>query len=341
MIVCGVMLVVTPRESRANLSFIFDPDPGTSQAAIDAFTEAGQLWSDRLADNITIRLQIGFSQLNFGILGETTLAFYAIEAPTYTDLKAALATHATSTDDLSAVAHLQPGPTYSRLINHTSDNPNGPGSAQTYVDSMDWVGLTLANAKALGFASPNTGVDGRIVFNSLYSFDFTHASIDAGSFDFVGAAAHEIGHVLGFTSGVDDIDNGNGQDAGSNFSSNMIDLFRFSAESVAAGTGFQDYAADTRNKYFSVDGGATAIAQFSTGVNNGDGSQASHWKDDQGIGIMDPSAAPGEQLNISNTDVRAMDVIGYTIVPEPSAAMFLGIAALWLGFGARRRPQLA
>lgn len=340
-LLCASILVAAPVAARANATFVFTPDPGTSQQAIDAFTQAGQIWSTYLADDITIRLQIGFSPLAFGVVGETTPVYYALEAPTYDDLRTALAADATSADDFSAVAHLQLGSSYSRLINHTSDNPNGANSAVPYVDSMNWVGLTLANAKALGFVDPHVGLDGRIVFSSLFAFDFTHDSIDPGSFDFVGAAVHEIGHVLGFISGVDDIDILNGSDPGTGFSSNMIDLFRFSAESIAAGPGIQDYTADTREKYFSVDGGATAIASFSTGVNYGDGRQASHWKDNQGLGIMDPTADTGEQLNISSTDLRAMDVIGYTIVPEPSAALLLGLGAIWIGFGTRCRARKA
>ena len=61
-------------------------------------------------------------------------------------------------------------------------------------------------------------------------------------------------------------------------------MFRYSAASFALGA--IDWTADTRNKYFSLDGGVTAGPLFSTGRNFGDGQQASHWKDSLGIGIM-------------------------------------------------------
>lgn len=50
-------------------------------------------------------------------------------------------------------------------------------------------------------------MDGSITFNSKRTFDFDPSNgITAGQFDFVGTATHEIGHVLGFISGVDILD---------------------------------------------------------------------------------------------------------------------------------------
>ena len=65
---------------------------------------------------------------------------------------------------------------------------------------------------------------------------------------------------------------------------------------------------------------------MATGVYNGDGDQASHWKDNMNLGIMDPTAAPGEVLNISENDLIAMDLIGWEVVPEPSTIILLLMA---------------
>src|SRR5205085_225814 len=100
------------------------------------------------------------------------------------------------------------------------------------------------------------------------------------------------------------------------------------------------WTADNTDKYFSVDGGATPIAAFSNGTNFGDGFEASHWKDNLGLGLMDPTVAGGELLMFSANDLRAFDVIGYDLVPvpEPSSCLLagVGLAALRL---VNRRPR--
>jgi hypothetical protein len=89
------------------------------------------------------------------------------------------------------------------------------------------------------------------------------------------------------------------------------DLFRYSDSS--SDLGVIDLTTGKEEKYFSLDGGKTEIAQFSTGEFLGDGSQGSHWKDDLGIGIMDPTFAPGEIGNVSDTDLQLLDASGWTL----------------------------
>ena len=70
------------------------------------------------------------------------------------------------------------------------------------------------------------------------------------------------------------------------------------------------------NPYFSIDGGATNLANFASGAYtdfNGDGYQASHWKNGSGVGIMNPILGAGERKDISSLDLKAMDVIGWDI----------------------------
>ncbi len=154
-------------------------------------------------------------------------------------------------------------------------------------------------------------------------------------------ATHEIGHALGFVSGVDVLDyyRDGPYDEGQFTFITTTDLFRCSPDSRAAGADL-DWSADNRTKFFSLDRCATTLGTFSTGPDYGDGNQASHWTDNLGLGIMDPTASRAELLAISALDLAMFDVIGFDLVdvPEPgSIALFLlGAAGL---LGARRRKQ--
>ena len=91
--------------------------------------------------------------------------------------------------------------------------------------------------------------------------------------------------------------------------------------------------------YFSIDAGATNLATFATGRYNGDGDQASHWKDSLNLGQMDPTLGPAQLSPISNLDVQALDVIGYD-VPEPASLALLAAGAA-VTLLRRRKRKLA
>ena len=298
------------------LNFNLIPDASTPQYVVDAFGTAGAAWSSVLGNDITVNLGIGYTAMGSFTLGETSYNY--VQQP-YAAVTAALRAGATSADDLSAYSHLQSGDNYSRLINRTTDNPNGAGSATTYLNSLSPVSMTSPNARALGFATAGS-TDGSIRFNSGLPFDFNPADgITSGQYDFVGVAMHEIGHVLGFASIINQLEQQPGTAA--NLPATVLDLFRFSAASLQAGSGFIDTSSDTRPKYFSVDGGATAVAQFALGSTTG--YQADHWKEFTFTGLMDPQTFSGSLRRIRPTDLRAFDVIGYQVVPEPSAGLIL------------------
>ena len=295
LVACAVIAFNIPASA---LTFNFTPDPGTPANVTQGFDDAATLWSDIITDSVTINVDIGYEDLGPGILGGASSDRATFS---YSSVKTALTSDATSSDDSATVSNLQSGSTLNLMINRTTDSPHGSGSATPYLDNDGGTNnttmrLSRANAKALGLiGAADASRDADITFSDQFTWDFDPSDgITPGAFDFVGVAAHEIGHSLGFTSGVDILDTNAGSFPEDAFTwISTLDLFRFSTVSLAAGVGVIDWTANTTDKYLSFDGGTTKFVSFSTGKTFGDGQQASHFKDNLGLGIMDPTAAPG------------------------------------------------
>ncbi len=202
-------------------------------------------------------------------------------------------------------------------------------------------------------------LDGVILLSGLngtnvdWNYDFTRSSTPTNrSLDFLSTAIHEIAHVLGFVSGVDKpgwLNSQAGDKTGVSLyqksladriaNTTTLDLFRYS---TAAGVDINDlsYGSSGSDKFFSIDGGRTSIAKFSTGEDRslgGDGSQASHWKNQSNpVGIMSPTLDRGARVNISGIDLKALDVIGWDV-----DASGVNAAIDWSKLVAQAKQQLA
>jgi hypothetical protein len=313
-------------------TIVLNPTAGMDPLAQDGFRRAADYWESQFTDPVTVNLTIGFSALGSNILAQAGSSWVQIPVAS---VKSAMTFDVTSTSDVAAISHFPALSSGYFLSFLTQKDTEGGSTAvsldnDTLVDGPNWynnnafLDLTTANAKALGFSLTNPPLaDASITFSSAFSWDFDQSDgVGPGLQDFVGVAIHEIGHALGFVSGVDTVDYAISRqiDLDPYAIYSVLDLFRYSAAgtlNLAAGA----------EAYFSLDGGVTSLGGFSTGVEQGDGRQASHWKDNLGLGIMDPTANPAGQINTpSELDLLVFDVIGWdriSPVPEPGSVFGL------------------
>jgi hypothetical protein len=340
----GILLSIYPLKVSA-LNINLNPTAGMDPNAIAGFQSAANYWQSVLIDDADVNINIDFTALDPGVLGQassTTQSFSVF------DYFKALRNDATSPTDATATANLQTlseagGLTYATQIYNSETEAMEWGIDNDDSGNNRVLNLNTANIKALDPDLLGGNVDdpdASITFSSEFSWDFDNSDgIDAGKQDFVGVAIHEIGHSLGFTSGVDTVDYviDHPQSLENLRVWSGLDMFRYSAQ------GALDLSAGA-DSYLSIDGGETNLAPFSTGSSNGDGHQASHWKDNQitgiQLGIMDPTALPAGNANeVTDLDLQAFDIIGWDLapVPEPSTSLLIFATSLiWLG--KRKRP---
>ena len=366
-------------------------DVGGVEAGSEAYTGfsiAADFWGRRLTNNVTINLDVGFKQLGDRILGQTSSSSSVVPIEI---VQGQIAAVGNSQIDAIAAANL-PGlrpvaGDYGALDVITSGYklPSGEG-VDTRVRVLDsdlsgnntYLDTNNANLKALGFTGFGDSADGSIEFSNQYKFDFNPGDgIASDSIDFISVAIHEIGHALGFVSGVDIYDilgapkgplaedpdfallNLNDYAVAS-----VLDLYRYSDNPEGLGDGgvMLDWSVGG-NPFFSIDGqNPYQAGYFSTGDYNGDANQASHWKDNisgfASLGMMDPTVAYGQMGRVTSLDLAAFDAMGWNLdydaynsgrafttkeiylaaVPEPATWAML-IAGFFATGGAIRRRR--
>ncbi|NJR39303.1 MAG: hypothetical protein HC781_11400 [Leptolyngbyaceae cyanobacterium CSU_1_4] len=339
------------------VTFNFSYAPGVTLEQMTGFEIAGRIWSTYLKDDTTINVHAGMTDdMPLHVIGGALPGIMADQR--YETWRQKLDQDKLSADDHTATRNLN-----SERIQFTSLVDGAK------VDNNEELKLTRANAKALGMlGKTDTKLDGYVLLSNLtnesvrWSYDYQRGSAaPANTLDFLSTALHELGHILGFISGVDEsgwltqktqYDSDNIDDyyaslIGTLDNTAPLDLFRYSPDSV--GDNWIDLSVGG-NPFFSIDGGKTSLAQFATGRNTslgGNGYQASHWKGvGSSSGIMDPTLSIGERASLNALDLRAFDVIGWNLVSggintnlnlaalniqaKQSLAQRLGVAVSWL-----------
>ncbi|MEM6449504.1 MAG: NF038122 family metalloprotease [Cyanobacteria bacterium P01_D01_bin.105] len=302
------------------VQFNFTYDPSISLEQRVGFELAAMIWSSYLTDDVEVNLHIA-SSASLGQDGQAVGgAIPILHEQNYGIYQEYADEDADSDIDEEVVEHLQDGNTVDVLVDGQ------------VVDGNTNILLTSAQAKALGMdealdldgsgtwdrdlVDPNA-LDGYILVSNAFdwNYDYTRSGeAPPGTLDFMSMAMHEIGHQLGFVSGLDgalelsELYSGETQAEGIT----VLDLFRHSDASgeIANPDGAVSDLTLGQNSYFSVDGGETNLGNFSNGANY----QASHWERLQmAMGIMDPTLAYQERTSLSLLDLQALDALGWDV----------------------------
>lgn len=176
--------------------------PGTSLQQMIAFEVAAQAWESHLGDEVTVNLHVGMTDaLPNNVMGGALPGIESNEK--FKKYFEYLQEDATSTTDREAIESL------SGLAN--DDKEVNVLTLGSEIEGVDELKLTRANAKAVGLYDKNDEhLDGYILLNNLnhqegMSWQYeAPAPVASTQLDFFSVALHEIGHTLGFISGVDD-----------------------------------------------------------------------------------------------------------------------------------------
>ena len=243
-----------------------------------------QYYESIFTNPITLNIDVGYGEIDGEKLGSGDLGESedTDQSFSYAQIRNALVANATSASQLQAVSTL---PTTSPVSGSFS--------------------ISLAEATALGLISGGTTLDGYVGFSSTTSFAYNDSNgVPAGEYDLYGDVAHEISEVMGR---ISDVDTG---------TTSVMDLYRYSASGVRALSNHQSTA------YFSINGGATDLANFNTNPEGDYGDWASSVGNDAYLafsnsGVVNP---------VSQTDLTVMNVLGYDLAIAGSAPTVTAIA---------------
>ncbi len=269
----------------SGFTFVNSFSPNVPQQYRNAVLAAEADLQSRFSDTITFNVAFDFKPLS-GFSGYNS---YSATNVSYADLRAALANHATTTDDLAAVASLP-------------DADPSHGTGFTIAQSL---------AEMLGLAPAAGEVSDTITLNS--NLPWTYGA------DAVGVLEHEMSEGLLGRSGA------LGLTGAGNWA--PLDLFRYSSPGV------RDYSggADGQSAYFSVDG-TTMLTRFHNSYSTGrfDGQDFGDWIGTTGDAFG--PGGPGAPGQITATDLRVLDILGWTPASgtPPSTTSLVGAAVSYV-----------
>ena len=283
-VLAGVFFLTGAVPAHANLVIVptwdstitSDPNAATIENTI---TNLIAVYEASFSDPITVT--ITFAEMTSG-LGQSS-SYYNQSIP-YSAVRAALVANATTANDKLALAHL-------------------PNTATNPVNGSTTMELTLPNGRALNIAGSSTPPGQTDSTISLYTsiMNLTRTSINNSKYDLYAVAAHEINEVLGLSSALDNLNNGDSAPTGD---VDSLDLFRYDQNNKRS---FNTTLSSSA--YFSLDG-TNKLVQY----NQHAGGDFHDWYSYSSGGVpprvQDAYATAGATPNLA-VEMIALDVIGF------------------------------
>jgi len=261
------------------IDLVFDSSVANAPAGFKPTADAVAAYLEsQFATPITITIDVGYGEVDGTRLGSGDLGeseSTGIDV-SYQEVRSALLARTATADEIAAAASLP-----------VNDPASGLDPYGYYV--------TYAEAEALGLSDgPGMGqAVGAIGLSSQFAFTYgTTNGAASGTYDAFGTMEHEITEVMGRI-----------EDLGEDGNDTPLDLFRYTSPGV------RDLRPGPGS--FSING-TDLLAQFNNSAANGGdaGDWASSVRDDS----FDDASEPGIANVVSPTDLRVMDVLGYTPV---------------------------
>ncbi len=283
---------------RTGLEIVFniaDPPVGAT-AALDA---AAAYLETLFVDPITVTIDVSFADLGSEILGSTSNNYTG--SSTWSSVRAGLIADMDENDAIQI--SLPAGEAIPVRYDGTSDT----------ITNEDRVFFSRANFNAA--IGSQDGTAATMQFNNTFPWDYDPSDGVGTSICFQSVVLHEIGHVLGFTSGADfrteDIE--------------ALDLYRFQRTD-----GNHDYNPDTEAEFQTTarlvdnnvpdDDHNSDLIAAEYRMADGDPDQASHFRQGSVDGIMQPPIGAGTTFYPNfyrAADIAMLDAIGWHYPPIP------------------------
>jgi hypothetical protein len=272
------------------INLIFNVSGGLSPEATQAVAEVEAYIERQFASPVSVTVSFSMQSMGSGVLGAAGSNY--VSPPSWPTMRDALQSSMDADDDIQN--WLPTGSTIPVRYNIASD----------FITDENRVYATRGNYSALAGQQGGTAVS--ITLNTDFSWDFDPSNGVPGSFwCFQSVLVHEVGHALGFTSGTDF----------RSFDMETLDVYRFQRTAWNPSTlaEFQTLPRTVHKNSLNDANSDIIVAEYR--MEDGNPRQASHFRDNLSIGIMDPTLGGGQTFwpnFYRKADLDMLDAIGWS-----------------------------